>query len=65
MFRSELEEKVADLLCELGIDYEYEPTQGFLYNLAHYRQTFYSLMGLFRNKGYWDSKSDRRKIKKL
>ena len=24
MFKSGLEEKVSDLLCELGVDYEYE-----------------------------------------
>ena len=34
MFKSGLEEKVSDLLCELGVDYEYEGTS-FPYTITH------------------------------
>ena len=34
MFKSGLEEKVSDLLCELGVDYEYEGTS-FAYTIQH------------------------------
>ena len=51
MFKSGLEEKVSDLLCELGVDYEYESVsyaytiQGYNSNLTstfYYRDTFYT-----------------------
>ena len=34
MFKSGLEEKVSDLLCELGVDYEYEGVS-FPYTIQH------------------------------
>ena len=63
MFRSELEEKVSDLLCELGIDYEYESTK-VPYQIQHnYTPDFLLPNGVFlETKGYWDS-ADRRKMK--
>jgi len=63
MFRSELEEKVSDLLCELGIDYEYEPTK-VAYQISHfYNPDFLLPNGIYlETKGYWDS-ADRRKMK--
>ena len=63
MFRSELEEKVSDLLCELGIDYEYESTK-VPYQIQHnYTPDFLLPNGVYlETKGYWDS-ADRRKMK--
>ena len=63
MFRSELEEKVSDLLCELKIDYEYEPTR-IPYEIQHnYSPDFLLNNGVYLEcKGYWDS-ADRRKVK--
>ncbi len=63
MFRSELEEKVSDLLCELGIDYEYEPTK-VSYQISHfYNPDFLLPNGVYLDtKGYCDS-ADRRKMK--
>ena len=63
MFKSELEEKVSDLLCELGIDYEYEPNQ-ISYTISHlYRPDFLLPNGIYlETKGYWPS-SERRKQK--
>ena len=65
MFRSELEEKVSDLLCELNIDYEYEPTR-IPYEIQHnYSPDFLLPNGIYLEcKGYWDP-SDRRKIKNV
>tara|TARA_B100000902_G_C26929012_1_gene725431 strand:- start:189 stop:539 length:351 start_codon:yes stop_codon:yes gene_type:complete len=65
MFRSELEEKVSDLLCELKIDYEYEPTR-VPYQIQHnYSPDFLLPNGIYLEcKGYWDS-TDRRKIKNV
>ena len=62
-FRSGLEEKVADLLCELGVPYEYESTK-VPYVIQHsYTPDFHLPNGVFLEcKGYWDSE-DRRKIK--
>ena len=63
MFRSQLEEKVSDLLCELGIDYEYEPTKVPYEIQHHYSPDFLLPNGVYlETKGYWDS-ADRRKIK--
>ena len=46
MFKSGLEEKVSDLLCELGVDYEYEG-KSFAYTIAHkYTPDFVYLMVL-------------------
>ena len=65
MFRSELEEKVSDLLCELNIDYEYEPTR-IPYEIQHnYSPDFLLPNGIYLEcKGYWDS-IDRRKVKNV
>ena len=65
MFRSELEEKVSDLLFELNIDYEYEPTR-IPYEIQHnYSPDFLLPNGIYLEcKGYWDS-ADRRKIKNV
>ena len=65
MFRSELEEKVSDLLCELNIDYEYEPTR-IPYEIQHnYSPDFLLPNGVYLEcKGYWDS-IDRRKVKNV
>ena len=62
-FRSGLEEKVADLLVELGVKYEYESTK-VPYVIQHtYCPDFILPNGIWLEcKGYWDAK-DRRKIK--
>lgn len=62
-FRSKLEEKVADLLVELGVKYEYE-TVKVPYVIEHvYTPDFILPNGIHLEcKGYWESE-DRRKIK--
>ena len=62
-FRSKLEEKVADLLVELGVKYEYE-TKKVPYVIEHiYTPDFILPSGVILEcKGYWDAE-DRRKIK--
>ena len=62
-FRSGLEEKVADLLGELGVKYEYESTK-VPYVIQHtYTPDFILPNGVYLEcKGYWDA-DDRRKIK--
>ena len=62
-FRSRLEEKVADLLVELGVKYEYESTK-IPYVIQHnYTPDFLLPSGVYLEcKGYWDP-DDRRKIK--
>ena len=62
-FRSGLEEMVADLLCELGVKYEYESTK-IPYVIQHtYTPDFILPSGVMLEcKGYWDA-DDRRKIK--
>lgn len=62
-FRSRLEEKVADLLVELGVKYQYE-TEKISYVIEHkYCPDFILPNGVYLEcKGYWDS-TDRRKIK--
>ena len=62
-FRSGLEERVADLLCELGVKYEYESTK-IPYVIHHtYTPDFILPSGVMLEcKGYWDAE-DRRKIK--
>ena len=64
-FRSGLEERVADLLVELGVKYEYE-TQKIPYVISHnYSPDFILPNGVILEcKGYWDS-ADRRKIKEV
>ena len=62
-YRSGLEEKVADLLRELGVSYEYESTK-VPYVIQHsYTPDFVLTNGVYLEcKGYWDA-DDRRKIK--
>ena len=62
-FRSGLEERVADLMCELGVKYDYEPTK-IPYQIMHaYTPDFLLPSGIFLEcKGYFDPE-DRRKIK--
>jgi hypothetical protein len=64
-FRSGLEERVADLLVELGVKYEYE-TKKVAYTIAHvYTPDFVLPNGVILEcKGYWDA-ADRRKIKEV
>ena len=64
MFRSRLEENVSDLLCELGIDYEYESTK-VAYQIQHLYTPDFFLPNkhiYLETKGYWDP-ADRRKMK--
>jgi len=62
-FRSGLEEKVADLMVELGVKYEYESTK-VPYVIQHnYTPDFLLPNGVYLEcKGYWEP-DDRRKIK--
>jgi len=62
-FRSGLEEKVADLMVELGVKYEYESTK-VPYQIQHnYTPDFLLPNGIYLEcKGYWEAE-DRRKIK--
>ena len=62
-FRSGLEEKVADLMVNLGVKYEYESTK-VPYTIMHnYTPDFVLPSGiLLECKGYWDS-DGRRKTK--
>lgn len=64
-FRSGLEEKVADLMVELGVKYEYESTK-VPYTIAHnYTPDFLLPNGIYLEcKGYWEPE-DRRKIKNV
>ena len=61
-FRSGLEERVADLLVELGISYEYETTK-IDYTIEHvYTPDFILPNGVvLETKGFWEPE-DRRKI---
>ena len=65
MFKSGLEEKVSDLLCELGVDYEYEGTS-FAYTIQHlYTPDFVLPNGVvLETKGYWRPE-DRRKVRQV
>ena len=65
MFKSGLEEKVSDLLCELGVDYEYEG-KSFPYTIQHlYTPDFILPNGVvLETKGYWRPE-DRRKVKQV
>ena len=64
-YRSKLEEKVADLLTNLGVTYEYESVK-IAYQIAHnYNPDFILPNGIILEcKGYWDA-ADRRKIKTI
>ena len=61
-YRSKLEERVAVLLQELGISYEYESAK-VPYIIQHHYCPDFVLPNhvLLETKGYWDAK-DRRKI---
>ena len=62
-FRSKLEEKVADLLVELGVSYEYESCKVPYHIQYTYCPDFVLPNGVYLEcKGYWDP-ADRRKIK--
>ena len=65
MFKSGLEEKVSDLLCDLGVDYEYE-SKSFPYTIQHlYTPDFILPNGvILETKGYWRPE-DRRKVKQV
>jgi len=65
MFKSGLEEKVSDLLCELGVDYEYESVK-FAYTIQHlYTPDFVLPNGVvLETKGYWRPE-DRRKVRQV
>ena len=64
-FRSGLEEKVADLMVELGVKYEYESTK-VPYQIMHsYTPDFLLPNGIFLEiKGYWDAEG-RRKMRNV
>ena len=61
-FRSQLEERIADLLQELGVSYEYESTR-VPYTIQHFYNPDFILPNYvhLEAKGYWTSQ-DRRKI---
>ena len=61
-FKSKLEERVADLLTNLGISYEYESTK-VPYTIQHnYHPDFVLPNHVYlETKGYWDP-ADRRKV---
>ena len=65
MFKSGLEEKVSDLLCELGVDYEYEG-KSFAYTITHkYTPDFVLPNGVvLETKGFWRPE-DRRKVRQV
>ena len=64
-FRSKLEERVADLLQTLHIDYEYE-SKRISYVIQHHYTPDFILPNhvILECKGYWDP-ADRRKIKTI
>ena len=64
-FRSGLEKKVADLLSELGVSYEYE-SKKISYVIQHHYTPDFILPNhvVLECKGYWDP-ADRRKIKQV
>ena len=61
-FKSKLEERVADLLTNLGVTYEYESTK-VPYTIQHNYYPDFILPNYvhLETKGYWDPK-DRRKV---
>jgi len=65
MFKSGLEEKVSDLLCELGVHYEYEGLS-LPFTIKHlYTPDFVLPNGIvLETKGYWKPE-DRRKIRQV
>ena len=65
MFKSGLEEKVSDLLCELGVDYDYESVS-FAYTIQHlYTPDFILPNGVvLETKGDWRPEA-RRKVRQV
>lgn len=62
-FRSGLEEKVADLLTNLGVDYEYESTKVPYVLMCNYTPDFLLPNGIYlETKGHL-TEEDRRKMK--
>ena len=61
-YKSKLEQRVADLLTELGVSFEYESTK-VPYTIQHnYHPDFVLPNHVYlETKGYWDPK-DRRKV---
>ena len=61
-FRSKLEERVADLLFELGVSYKYE-SEKLSYTIEHNYTPDFVLPNYtyLETKGYWDA-ADRRKV---
>ena len=61
-FRSGLEEKIAGLLTELGVSFEYESTK-VPYTIQHHYYPDFILPNhvYLEAKGYWDA-ADRRKV---
>ncbi len=61
-FRSGLEEKIAGLLTELGVSFEYESTK-IPYTIQHHYHPDFVLPNhvYLETKGYWDP-ADRRKV---
>ena len=61
-FRSKLEERVADLLSELGVSYKYE-SEKLSYTIEHNYTPDFVLPNYtyLETKGYWDA-ADRRKV---
>ena len=61
-FRSKLEERIATLLQQLGVSYEYESTQIPYTIQHHYRPDFMLPNHVYLEaKGYWDP-AHRRKL---
>ena len=60
-FRSKLEERIAILLEELGVSYEYESTQ-VPYTIQHNYSPDFCLPNYvyLEAKGYWDAKDSRK-----
>lgn len=62
-YRSKLEEKVSNLLSELGVSFEYESTKVPYQIQFTYTPDFILPNGVWlETKGYWDP-ADRRKVK--
>ena len=61
-YRSKLEERVADLLSNLGVSFEYESTRVPYEIQFNYTPDFILPSGvMLETKGYWDPE-DRRKV---
>ena len=62
-FRSGLEEKVADLLCNLGVSYEYESTKVPYVLQCNYTPDFLLPNGIYLETKGQLTEEDRRKMK--